>query len=128
MDIVLEMGVGAVRWTMPSTVHRLETLTRSSVHGYQLGGAYALAAGLPAGYLRDMGLTGRPSLDADTVMDALLERQGCTPLHLQRAVVQAHNAITTWFNEASADTRGNSTGGPGDTPKATPESPTPPAA
>lgn len=95
----LELGVGAVVWTMPSLVHRLEVLNRQATDGLAAARMYALMAGLPSGVLGDVGLTGRPAFDIENA-EQLLERQGCTVAHLISASSKAWQAVWTWYTEA----------------------------
>lgn len=111
--LVLQLGVGQVRWTMPTTVQRLEVVSLWHTEGTAHAGAYALAAGLPPRLLAELGLHGRPSQDMARVVDAVLTRQGCTVLHAQRACSEAFAAILKWYADATADKRGNSAAGPG---------------
>jgi hypothetical protein len=95
----LELGVGAVVWTMPSLVHRLEVFNRQATDGLAAARMYALMAGLPSGVLGDVGLTGRPALDLENA-EQLLERQGCTVAHLIAASSKAWQAVWQWYTEA----------------------------
>jgi hypothetical protein len=95
----LELGVGAVVWTMPSLVHRLEVFNRQATDGLAAAQMYALLAGLPSGVLGDVRLTGRPALDLESA-EQLLERQGCTVSHLISAGSKAWQAVWEWYTEA----------------------------
>lgn len=110
--LVMQLGHGQVRWTMPTTVQRLEVVSLWHTEGTAHAGAYALAAGLPPRLLAELGLHGRPSQDMARVIDAVLTRQGCTLLHAQRACSEAFGAVLRWYAAATADKRGNLAAGP----------------
>jgi hypothetical protein len=95
----LELGAGAVVWTMPSLVCRLEVFNRQATDGLAAARMYALMAGLPSGVLGDVGLTGRPALDLENA-EQLLQRQGCTVAHLIAASSKAWHAVWEWYTEA----------------------------
>ena len=61
-----------MRWQMPSLVHR-RVLNRQATDGLAAARMYALLAGLPAGVLTAVGLTGRPAMDDQ--VEQLLQRQ-----------------------------------------------------
>lgn len=111
--LVMQLGHGQVRWSMPTTVQRLEVVSLWRTEGDAHAGAYALAAGLPRQVLRDLGLIGSPSQAMPRVIDAVLTRQGCTLMHAQQACASALAAVIRWYAEATQDKRGNSEPGPG---------------
>ena len=114
----MQLGVGAVRWQMPSLVHRLEVLNRQATDGLASARMYALLAGLPGGVLTAVGLTGRPAMDIDQA-EQLLQRQGCTLPQLIAASAQAWQAVWEWYTEAMPTPKDEADAGNDDTPPAT---------
>ncbi len=108
MDVML--GVGAVRWTMPSMVERMEVVELARRGESARASVRALVAGLPQGVLADLGLAARPAGAVDDFMEAALKRQGCTVRHITDAYHMAFVEVVNWYNEATAveEARGNS--------------------
>ena len=98
-ELTIQLGVGAVKWRLPSLVHRLEAMQRNRTHGFVHAKLYALLAGLPDSVLSAGDFTGRPAIDLDRV-ENLLQRQGCTIRHLDAAGDAAFTAVFGWWQEA----------------------------
>jgi hypothetical protein len=92
----LQLGMGQALWRMPSMVHRMEVVARSQ-HMLTHGRMYALVAGLPPAVLQQCGLTGNPQQDWQTAPEALLQRPGCTIVHIEQAASAAWAACWEWY-------------------------------
>ena len=117
-DRTMQLGVGAVRWQMPSLVHRLEVLNRQATDGLATARMYALLAGLPSGVLIAVGLTGRPAMDIDQA-EQLLQRQGCPLPQLVAASAQAWQAVWEWYTDAMPAPQDEADAGNDDAPPET---------
>jgi hypothetical protein len=111
----VQLGVGAVRWQMPSTVDRLQVVEYTARREGPRSRLYALAAGLPPATLDSMGLDGRTADIVDTLVDRCLERQGCTLEQVLRAAHLAWSEVMAWYRSciATEEARGNSAAPPG---------------
>ena len=111
MNRTLPLGKDHVTWRMPTMVHRLQAVQLQVSDGIMHARAYALVAGLPLSVLQAAGMSARPGKAVDEV-EKLLQRPGCTLEHYQASAAAAYGEVVTWYNEVTADYRGNSEPGP----------------